>query len=234
MTNQSKHEFDQYKDHYGANIDDSIAFAGQEHDFYLKLKADHLNNLIDKSFESDDVVNILDIGCGHGLLHKHLDKPRYNIKACDPAASVIEEARRMNPHVAYVSNDGHTLPYDDESVDVAFTVCVMHHVPPEKWQSFLKEMKRVIRPGGLLVVYEHNPYNPLTLYIVKTCPLDANAVLLRSSRLKKLLHSCQIQNVRQEYIIFFPFRGEFFRFLERFLCWLPLGAQYNICARIKG
>jgi hypothetical protein len=52
-------------------------------------------------------------------------------------------------------------------------VCVMHHVPLPQWTSF------ALRTGGLALAFGHNPYNPATQYIVKTCDIDKDAVLLR-------------------------------------------------------
>ena len=60
----------------------------------------------------------------------------------------------------------------------------MHHVPPPQWTRFVAEMFRVIRTGGLALVFEHNPYNPATQYIVKTCDIDKDAVLLRPGKLR--------------------------------------------------
>ncbi len=232
MEKLPKQEFDKYNAHYDSQIEESLAFSGQEHDFYLKLKADHLLNLIQTKFEKKSEIDVLDIGCGHGLMHKFLISPEINLSASDPASSVIKEAIRLNPDVDYQANDGHTLNYADNSFDVAFTVCVMHHVVPEQWHDFLKEMKRVIKPSGLLVVYEHNPYNPMTLYIVKTCPIDANAVLLKSTKLRALMKSVGLIKTSNEYIIFFPAQNENFRKIEKMLTWLPLGAQYCVYAEV--
>jgi ubiquinone/menaquinone biosynthesis C-methylase UbiE len=222
------HEFDQYKENYASYISAAIAFSGQSHDFYLKLKADHLHGIIAKTFGVGTPVKLLDVGCGHGLMHPLLAAPNIELSACDPAASVIEEAKLRNPSVAYLANDGRTLPYEDNVFDVAVAACVLHHVEPAQWGDFLREMKRVVRPGGLLVIYENNPYNPFTLHIVKNCPIDENAVLLKCGVLKKLLSEVGLKAVDRDYIIFFPNSHDIFRKIESRLTWLPLGAQYAI------
>ena len=53
------------------------------------------------------------------------------------------------------------LPLADASVDGAFACCVFHHIPPQEHVSALKELRRVLRPGAPLMIYEHNSYNPL-------------------------------------------------------------------------
>jgi len=90
----------------------------------------------------------------------------------------------------------------------------------------------VVRPGGLVAIVEHNPVNPLTQWIVKTCLFDENAVLLRSSLLARLFRDTGLQELERRFIIFTPFNSEFFRHLDAHLSWLPLGAQYCMAARV--
>ena len=233
MNTKSEREFDRYRDIYGSSIDDAVGFSGQGHEFYLQLKAEHLLAAIRDKFGNEQSVKVLDVGCGHGLMHPFMQEQNIDLIGCDPAASVIEQARQQNPDVNYLSNDGAVLPFNDNTFDVAFTVCVMHHVPPDQWPDFLKEMQRVVRPGGLLMVYEHNPNNPLTMRIVNNCELDKDAVLLRSKKLSALMRDIAPRRIRREFIIFFPFRGRLFRAIERLLTWLPLGAQYVISAELQ-
>ena len=81
-----------------------------------------------------------------------------------------------NPTVRYQAYDGKTLPYDDASVDLAFAIRVMHHVAVGDRPQFASELRRVVRPGGLAVIFEHNPYNPLTQHVVRNCEFDEGAV----------------------------------------------------------
>jgi len=223
-------EFDSYKDDYSDDINKSLAFAGQEHDFYIRLKAEHLLAFVEKTYPNQ-TIKALDIGCGHGLMHKFLDVPSLNLHGCDPASTVIKEAQDKNKHVTYTSNDGETLPYDADSFDIVFMTGVMHHVPPKQWEGFLEEARRVIKPGGHIVIYEHNPRNPATYYIVKTCPIDENAVMLTCSKMKSLLRKMRYSNISREFIIFFPLDNKLARSTERALTWLPLGAQYVAIAQ---
>ncbi len=44
-----------------------------------------------------------------------------------------------------------------------------HHIDPEAWQSVIPELKRVVRPIGLVCIIEHNPFNLLTRLAVFHC-----------------------------------------------------------------
>ena len=155
-----------------------------------------------------------------------------NLRAIDVAATVVEEARLANPTVEYESYEGDQLPYPDQSFDAAFTIAVMHHVPPIQWLAFLKEMRRVVRPGGLIAIFEHNPINPLTQWIVRTCPIDNNAVLLSSRKLSKLVAEAKMVSIESRYILFTPLDGPRYRKFDKMIGWLPLGAQYYVSARV--
>jgi hypothetical protein len=92
-------------------------------------------------------------------------------------------------------------------------------------------MFRVVRPGGLLIVIEHNPLNPATQWVVRTCDLDKNANLLFASRIRKMFYAVGIQFPRVRYTLFTPFSSEIFRALDKKLSHLPFGAQYFVTGR---
>ena len=222
-------EFDEYNDSYHDQINRAIAYSGQDVDFFTRVKADYLAALLKQYLPDTKRPKVLDVGCGHGDIHSHLqERAGIDLTGIDVAASVVAEARQMNPGVSYDDYDGERLPYADGAFDAAFTICVMHHVPPPQWQSFLNEMRRIVRPGGVVAVFEHNPLNPLTRRLVNNCPIDANAVLLRSPELTDLFNRAGFRNPDRRFIIFTPFAARFFRWFDRMMGWLPLGAQYYV------
>jgi hypothetical protein len=88
----------------------------------------------------------------------------------------------------------------------------------------------VLKPGGLMTVFEHNPVNPVTRHIVATCPFDENAVLLASAELKARQTAAGFRGVKVAYTGFFPGALRRLRPLERFMTALPVGAQYYTVA----
>jgi SAM-dependent methyltransferase len=116
-------------------------------------------------------------------------------------------------------------------MDVTFAICVMHHVPQKQMASFAGEMVRVTRKGGVIAVFEHNPWNPLTLRAVSNCDLDQDAILLRRTQVAHLLEGAGASIVEKKYILFMPIRGALFALLDHWLGFLPLGAQYFVAAR---
>jgi hypothetical protein len=66
---------------------------------------------------------------------------------------------------------------------------------------------------------------------VRTCPLDANAVLINGPEMRRRLRAAGFANVGLRWTLFFPAMLAPLRPLERGLGWLPLGAQYVLVAR---
>jgi SAM-dependent methyltransferase len=227
-------EFDEYKESYEADIERLTKFSGKTHGFFVQVKADYLADILKREITTPGGIRLLDVGCGHGMIHPMLRSSGLplQITGIDVAAEVIDLARPANPDVRYDVYAGEVLPYETGAFDAAVTITVMHHVPPAQWSRFLAEMKRVVRPGGVVVVFEHNPYNPFTAKIVRACPIDKDAVLLPSRHLSRLMQDSGLDAVETRFILFTPFDSPPFRAFDRFLGWLPLGAQYYAKGRV--
>ena len=90
------------------------------------------------------------------------------------------------------------------------------------------EVSRTLKSGGIFMIYEHNPFNPLTCHAVNTCPFDENAVLLKPIRLRQLFQEAGMEFLIQEYRVFFPSFLALLRPIEKNLAWLQLGAQHYV------
>lgn len=231
---KNKSEFDAYSKDYSHEINKAISFAGKDHDFFTMVKGRYLSEMLTQEIKSQVPLKVLDVGCGHGLIHPYLKEMTTHpleITGIDVASDVIEIAKKDHPQNVYSDYDGKKIPYPDGSFDVTYTICVMHHVPPNEWDNFVSELKRVTKNGGLVVVFEHNPFNPLTLWIVNTCPIDKDAVLLNPSKLKNLMSHSDLKLEAVKSILFTPFKGKLFENFDQMMGWLPLGAQYYVKSR---
>jgi SAM-dependent methyltransferase len=220
--------FDQYRASYNSTVDDSISFSGLKHDFFMQAKADLIERRLqaDGFLEPRPLLKCVDIGCGVGTMHPYVSPLFASIDGCDVSADSIERARRENPTVNYTAYKAPRLPYDDASFDFATAVCVVHHVPPQDWTHFFAEMRRVLRPGGLACVIEHNPLNPATRLAVLRCPFDEDAVLLRDATTRRLMRDAGFSDISTEFFLLLPSANRAARGVERLLSSLPLGAQY--------
>ena len=70
-----------------------------------------------------------------------------------------------------------------------------------------RDVRRVLRRNGFLAVYQHNPFNPLTSYVVKNCEFDKDASLLRSKEAEAVLKQAGFGSVETRFILAFPAKG---------------------------
>lgn len=230
-TEEKQVSFDDYVETYRTEIDDSIGFIGQDVDFFIEIKAELLLKLAEKNFSSLDKIKVLDIGSGVGLVDRFLKSKIKDLYGVDVEEGVVEKAKFNNPEVNYQMYDGARLPFEDNTFDICFAINVMHHVPPGMWENFSREMYRILKPGGIAAVFEHNPLNPLTRLAVARCEFDRDAVLLNHGKIKSLFKGAGLKISDDSYIVFFPFKAKFFRGIETALGWLPLGAQHYVIGR---
>lgn len=223
-------DFDRHAEDYAATVNRAIGGVGPEHDFFVTTKARLLFERIEDRLGDPATVRALDIGCGIGALDRLLVERVASLDGVDVSADSVQRAQQAVPKGRFQVYDGTTLPFADGGFDFALAVCVLHHVPPDRWPAFVAEMARVLRPGGLAAIIEHNPYNPLTRRVVNRCPFDADAVLLPGARSQALFAGSAFQAVETRYFTFLPFRGAWVGAVERWIGWLPLGAQYCVTA----
>lgn len=223
-------DFDRFADSYEEMTNQAIAFTGRDHAFYIDVKREHILRLAQRHFADLESLNVLDLGCGLGAYHPGLEGRFRELHGVDVSAQSVKSAAARHPFVRYSTYDGSRLPYCDRQFSMVFTICVMHHVPPPQWESFVAEAYRVTAPGGLMLVFEHNPYNPLTQYIVETCEIDKDAVLLRPAKLRRMFTAVGFTDVFTRTIISVPPAGGFLTRLDSLLGNLPFGAQYYLSA----
>jgi SAM-dependent methyltransferase len=218
-------EFDRVGNRYEELVEQSISFCGREHNFYLEAKARALLDLVRRQLGDPANVRALDVGCGAGGMHPHL-RALGQLEGADPSEAMVEQARVANPHVRYHVASGERLPLEDDAVDLTLAVAVLHHVEPSARTGLLAELARVTRAGGLCVVFEHNPLNPLTRLAVARCEFDDDAVLLGPREAERTMRAVGLRPFERKYILFFPWRGRVWQWSEGALGRVPLGAQY--------
>ena len=78
---------------------------------------------------------------------------------------MLAEAGKRWPHAlgpapALAPQDGALAPFADGSFDVVTISAVLHHVPLAERNAVYRELGRMLKPGGRIYVFEHNPRNP--------------------------------------------------------------------------
>lgn len=97
-------------------------------------------------------VRLLDVGCGPGTMTADFARRvgSGGVLGIDTSADVIAEARRDHPDVAFAPGDVYRLDMPDASFDIVHAHQVLQHLANPV--AALKEMRRVVRPGGIVAV----------------------------------------------------------------------------------
>jgi ubiquinone/menaquinone biosynthesis C-methylase UbiE len=228
-------EFDKFADEYYDLLARNITASGETPEFFTEYK------IKDVAFhlERDGVAprTILDFGAGVGSSVPYFRKyfPCSALTCADVSQRSLDLSRKRYPGGEhYTRIIGDRLPFPDGSFDVVFSACVFHHIPHEEHAHWLSELNRVTAAGGKLFIFEHNPLNPLTVSVVRSCPFDENAHLINGWTFSRRIADARWSNVKVRYRIFFPRMLAMLRRLEPHLCSLPLGAQYYVSGQKGG
>ena len=228
-TTMQETEFDKFADEYRNTHAKNIGASGETPEFFAEYKVKDLAELVPK--RATEALRILDFGAGVGTSVPWFKQyfPDSSVTCLDVSRKSLDIGEQRHAGQArFVHFDGHTLPFEDGSFDIAFTACVFHHIDHAEHARLLSEIRRALAPNGRFIIFEHNPYNPLTVRAVNTCPFDENAVLLKPATLVSQMQRAGFADVQRRYRIFFPHLARALRPAERHLSWLPLGAQYYV------
>ena len=114
-------------------------------------------DVIVEEIEKHPNAKILDVGCGNGNLFSLLSEKKYELYGIDFSENMIDEAKRnCKREATFTVADAEKLPFDDNAFDIVVCNASFHHyIHPD---AVLKEMRRVLRPGGKLIIGD--PYVP--------------------------------------------------------------------------
>jgi 2-polyprenyl-3-methyl-5-hydroxy-6-metoxy-1,4-benzoquinol methylase len=214
-------EFDAVAANYRQMVDESVGITGENSDYFAAYKANYITRRVASRHASG---KILDYGCGVGLLARHLKRclPGMRVDGFDVSESSLEQIEPELRSQGIFTSSVERLGRDYGLVVMAN---VLHHVKPEERRAVIAEAAWHLNSGGKLVIFEHNPLNPLTRWAVSHCPFDEDAILLPSKEVRELC-SPNLQLSSTDYIVFFPRWLAWLRPFEGLLGWCPVGAQH--------
>jgi len=218
MKNKKKINFDQYSNDYKHYINDSINKFDKNLSYYHEKKIE-----ITKYRAIHNPKNILDFGCGVGTMIPHMKKKfkKSKIYAFDESKDSLKFLKKRYPFVSCLKNINGNIKFD-----LIFLSGVIHHIDRSMRKKILKKIYSLLKSTGKLIIFEHNPYNPLTNIVVKNCEFDRDAQLIKKKELINISENVNFKVVDSAYVYFFPTSMKKFQVLEKYLEWFFLGAQY--------
>jgi SAM-dependent methyltransferase len=223
-------EFDQYVLDYKEIIDRGAALTGETFEYFIELRVGLLAREIEAA-GGHAPLRILDFGCGIGATEKVLRSrfPGARIDGVDASAESIKAAEALGLEgVTFHFAESERLPFEDGAFDLIYSNGTFHHIDHGKHPAVFAELRRVLRRGGHLFVFENNPFNPLMVRGMRQNPFDAGTKMLFPWYLRRLVRRADLTARAPKYYVFYPKQLKGLRWTERYLRSLPLGAQYYV------
>jgi SAM-dependent methyltransferase len=224
--------FDDHADDYEAGCMRGLSLTGENKAFFANARLDHLARWWETGGRSEPDT-IVDFGCGIGDVTRLLAErfPRSRVYGLDPSEKCVQRAAgeyaddRVSFHVLGDDRDPAIQP-----AGLVHINGVVHHVAPSDRPSVMALVRDHAAAGGVVAVFENNPANPGTRWVMSRIPFDRDAVPLWSSETRRHMKDVGLRVLGTSYLMFFPRFLSLLRPLERYLVRVPLGGQYVVLA----
>jgi len=222
--------FDEYAADYDAALSRGLALAGEDVDYFAAARISWLDRRLRQA--NHTAGSLLDFGCGTGRSAVHFRAVMPGLRrlaGVDISAGAIDEARRRFGHLADFALTDAVSP--DGSFDVVFCNGVFHHIEPPQRPNAMRFIAACLRPGGILALWENNPWSPAARLVMRRIPFDRDAVMVWPRQARRLARECGLEPLLTDYLFIFPHFARWLRPLEPLVARLPLGAQYMVLCR---
>jgi SAM-dependent methyltransferase len=222
--------FDDYAEGYDAALAQGLSVSGEHKNYFAQGRIAWLAGCLRQLHEQPRAV--MDFGCGTAsstpffLELMGVD----SVLGLDTSQKSLDVAKRTYrlEHVQFLLFSQYQ---PNEQIDLAFCNGVFHHIPLDHRAAALNFIYRSLRPGGLFALWENNPWNPGTRYVMRRIPFDRDAITLTPPEARHLLQASGFAILRTDFLFIFPRMLRWFRGLEPLVSRLPVGAQYQVLCR---
>jgi SAM-dependent methyltransferase len=220
--------FDGYAQRYGEVLQKSLNATGENQEYFAKRRVAITRELL--IGRGAVISRIVDFGCGLGTAAPHLVEQIEpdSVVGVDVSREILREAefRHRSARVAFVHVDDFT-----GEADLVFCNGVFHHIAPVERRVALEFVRKILGHSGYFALWENNPLNPGTRYVMSRCEFDRDAVVITPRKARTLLEANGFEIVGRTSAFFFPRPLAWMRALERPLASTLLGGQYLILSK---
>ena len=223
-------DFDKYATSYDHDLARGLAATGENRDYFARRRIEWLRRCLDELKLSGG--DVLEFGCGTGSNVPFL----FDLVGAASVTGIDTSERSLQvAEQTYQSSGARFLHPNDFKhhgrTDLIFCNGVFHHIPPGDRVETVRFLIRCLKQGGLLALWENNPWNPGTRYVMSRVSFDRDAITLASSETQRLVEQAGFQVLRTDFLFIFPRFLRWLRVLEPSLSRFPLGGQYQVLCR---
>jgi SAM-dependent methyltransferase len=221
-------------DEYESMLNQGIRLSGESMSFFIEGRLNLLREQVQGRGAS--VSSVLDFGCGLGFTSRRLREmiSPAEVTGVDTSTQVLAAAEQRNGAQGIRFMSLASLQEQPGVHDLCYVNGVFHHISPVDRPDALQLIHRSLRPGGMLAIFENNPWNLGARLVMARIPFDRDAHMLSPLLTARLMRQQGFEVLYAGSLFFFPRFLKGLRFLERPLAGTRLGAQYLVLARRAG
>jgi SAM-dependent methyltransferase len=215
---------------YERQLEQGLVLSGEGADYFARERVRHVAQYC--LLHRVEVQRAIELGCGTGNNLPFLARAfaQASLVGLDSSAPMLAAARARMQGAAIEIADSASYPAG-RAADLVFVNGVFHHVPRPQRSAVLQQIHGLLRPGGLLALFDNNPLNPGAMWVMKRIEFDRDAQPVLARTLVKLAHEVGFAEIEQRTHFYFPRSLSALRIFEPWLERAPLGAQYVVYAR---
>ena len=221
--------FDSHASDYESQLSQGLSVSGESKDFFARGRIAYLRRAWDRRQGRPEPGRVIDFGCGVGDVTPILAEvfPRAQVLGLDPSSRCVERARSRfaSDRISFATIADAPA---GTSADLVHLNGVIHHVAPADRPGVFASLASLVAPGGMVALFENNPWNPGTRLVMSRIPFDKDAVTIAAPDVRRHLRDVGLRPAETRFLFYFPRALSALRFLEPFLARLPLGAQYGV------
>jgi SAM-dependent methyltransferase len=215
-------EFDNYAADYEHALAEGLAVSGEDKNYFARGRIAWLASCLRELPEKPR--SALDFGCGTGSTTPYLFDliGVESVLGLDISAKSLDVAQRTcgSERTQFLLFNQYQ---PSERIDLVYCNGVFHHIPLRGRAAVVNYIYRLLRPGGLFSLWENNPWNPGTRYVMSRIPFDRDAITLTPPEARCLLRASRFEILRTDFLFIFPRVLSWFRCVEPLVARLPLG-----------
>ncbi len=221
---------------YEQQLQLGLSLSGEAADYFVRGRVAMFESLLSR-YDVEQPAKILDFGSGVGnaALPLLAAFPTASLTGLDCSSQSLAIAERKHAALPSIAGRLSWSLADEQlqpmSFDAAYTSGVFHHIEPQQRQTELSKIHHALRPGGVFGLFENNPWNPGTRWVMSRIPFDRDAVCLSPVETRRRLREAGFEVLTTRYLFFFPRLLSGLRGFEKALSSCALGAQFVVLAR---
>ena len=224
--------FDTRAPDYQSQLARGLRLSGESKEYFARARLSHLRAFWAAAGRPEPAT-VIDYGCGVGDVTVLLAEafPNARVLGVDPSKRFVEQARASlaSDRVDFLQLEGYARIAAGPAALVHLNG-VVHHVPQQERPEFFRALHACVAPGGVVALFDNNPWNPGTHLVMRRIPFDRGVLPVPAGRVVRHLEAARLRLLHKSYLFYFPAALHFLRSLEPGLESLPLGAQYALYA----